>query len=212
MQQIDLTQWPRAEHYSFFANMADPYFSVCVRLDMQTLYQFCKQHQVSFYLGYLFAVHKTINENTDIRLRIEGGKVYQLARARINAVQLDGDLFKISYLPDETDFKQFCDKSQQAFKLALSQPLISKQFIANEGQLDCIHISVLPWLDFTGFSHATNFGTQNGIPKLVFGKLNPHDFTMPLAIDVHHGLMDGLHVARFIDALQRNLNQPPSLV
>lgn len=208
MQQIDLTSWPRAQHYAFFANMANPYFSVCVRLDMAALYQACKQKQISFYLGYLFAVHKTINENTDIRLRIAGGKVYQLARCAINAVQLEGDLFKISYLPDEADFSRFCEKSQQAFALATSQPLLSEQFKNNEGKLDCIHVSVLPWLDFSSFSHATNFGTQNGIPKLVFGKLNRENFSMPLAIDVHHGLMDGLHVARFIEALQANLNQP----
>ncbi|KKK47591.1 hypothetical protein LCGC14_3153670, partial [marine sediment metagenome] len=29
---------------------------------------------------------------------------------------------------------------------------------------------------------------------------------MPLSIDVHHALMDGLHVAKFIEHLQRSID------
>uniref|UniRef100_UPI0038F5DD0E CatA-like O-acetyltransferase n=1 Tax=Streptomyces galilaeus TaxID=33899 RepID=UPI0038F5DD0E len=68
---------------------------------------------------------------------------------------------------------------------------------------DLLHISVLPWLDFMSFSHAFSQADNFGIPKLVFGKFNAKTGTMPFSIDVHHALMDGLHVAKFIEHLQR---------
>ena len=70
---------------------------------------------------------------------------------------------------------------------------------------DLIHISVLPWLNFSAFSHAFSEGESLGIPKFVFGQFDKHTGTMPLAIDVHHSLMDGLHVAKFINTLQNKV-------
>ncbi|MCP3700956.1 MAG: hypothetical protein GY920_21050 [Aliivibrio sp.] len=34
---------------------------------------------------------------------------------------------------------------------------------------------------------------------------------MPLSIEVHHGLMDGLHVGQFIQTLQAIFNNPSQL-
>ena len=31
--QVDLQQWPRAQHFAFFKDFHQPYFNVCVRLD-----------------------------------------------------------------------------------------------------------------------------------------------------------------------------------
>ena len=82
----------------------------------------------------------------------------------------------------------------------------SDAFAATEGQADLIHVSVLPWLNFSSFSHAFTHGQSNGIPKFVFGQYNTETGKMPLAIDVHHALLDGLHVAKFIKQLQYTFN------
>ena len=86
------------------------------------------------------------------------------------------------------------------------QPLFSDAFAQTEGQADLIHISVLPWLNFSAFSHAFSEGESLGIPKFVFGQFDKPTGTMPLAIDVHHSLMDGLHVAKFINTLQNTFD------
>jgi chloramphenicol O-acetyltransferase type A len=89
---------------------------------------------------------------------------------------------------------------------AKSQPLFSDAFAQTEGQADLIHISVLPWLNFSAFSHAFSDDQSLGIPKFVFGQYDKYTGTIPLAIDVHHSLMDGLHVAKFINTLQTTFN------
>ena len=65
-----------------------------------------------------------------------------------------------------------------------------------------IHMTTLPWVHFTSFSHARNWGREDSVPKLAFGRLaaDGERLWMPLSVEVHHGLMDGLHVGRYIEA------------
>jgi chloramphenicol O-acetyltransferase type A len=75
---------------------------------------------------------------------------------------------------------------------------------------DLIRFSVLPWFDFTSISHARNFSAQNSAPQITFGKITEvgERFTMPVSIHVHHALVDGLHVARFVTQFERYLAAP----
>ena len=84
----------------------------------------------------------------------------------------------------------------------------AKDFNDNEGQLNTLHISVLPWLNFTSFKHATHLPNELGIPKLVFGEYDKNSGMMSLSIEVHHALMDGIHVAKFVKLLQSYFNEP----
>ena len=76
-------------------------------------------------------------------------------------------------------------------------------------QKDVIHYSVLPWLDFTSFAHARPGGETNSIPKIVFGKHRRRGGRdrMPISVEVHHALMDGLHVSRFLESFQTLLDE-----
>ncbi len=72
-----------------------------------------------------------------------------------------------------------------------------------------IHCSFIPWVNFTSFKHARkNDMDAFGIPKFVFGKFTDENNKkmMPFSIEVHHALMDGFHVGKFIEKLQYNLN------
>jgi chloramphenicol O-acetyltransferase type A len=206
--KIALSSWERAEHFAFFKSLTNPYFSVCVRLDVGELYSACKKHNHSFYLACLFACMRANNTYTPITYRIKDDCVWQLEDIAINAVQLDqNNLFKFTFLPFSNDFNAFCKSGQAAFDNAKRSPFFSEQFGEMAGRLNCFHVSVLPWLDFSSFSHATPFGDQLGIPKLVLGKFDKETGTMALNIDVHHGLMDGFHVAQFINVLNKEINQ-----
>jgi chloramphenicol O-acetyltransferase type A len=73
-----------------------------------------------------------------------------------------------------------------------------------------IHFTTLPWLHFTSFSHARNWGREDSVPKLAFGRIDidgAHAW-MPLSVEVHHALMDGLHVGQFVQAFEAALLEP----
>ncbi|HET6645746.1 MAG TPA: CatA-like O-acetyltransferase, partial [Pyrinomonadaceae bacterium] len=73
-----------------------------------------------------------------------------------------------------------------------------------------IHFSVLPWLSFTSFAHARNKGRAESVPKIAFGKFTREDDRMllPISVEVHHALMDGLHVGKFITRFEELLATP----
>jgi chloramphenicol O-acetyltransferase type A len=75
---------------------------------------------------------------------------------------------------------------------------------------DAIHFTVLPWISFTSFSHARNFGREDSVPKIAFGKFTEQNgrVLLPFSVEVHHALMDGLHVGRYLARLQELLLTP----
>lgn len=72
-----------------------------------------------------------------------------------------------------------------------------------------IHYSSIPWIHFTGLSHARSFSFKDSCPKISFGKMMEVNGRriMPLSIHVHHALMDGFHVGQYIDLYQQLLSQ-----
>ena len=52
------------------------------------------------------------------------------------------------------------------------------------------------------------------MPRITWGRISSRNdgWTMPVAVQVHHALVDGLHLGRFYDALQQRLSVslPPS--
>jgi chloramphenicol O-acetyltransferase type A len=70
---------------------------------------------------------------------------------------------------------------------------------------DIVYHSVLPWLSFRAFTNALPGG--DSIPRIVFGKtsLDRRKATMPVSVEVHHALADGLDVARFLERFQARL-------
>ena len=207
MQPIDLDNWPRKQHFELFKNFSQPYFNVCVRLDIQTLYDYCKTNQISFFQAYVYCTLKACYAYEPIMLRINNSKPCLLNTVRASVVELaKNDTFIFSYFNYKNSFKEFTVHAEQVGEKAKSQPLFSDAFAQTEGQADLIHISVLPWLNFSAFSHAFSDGQSLGIPKFVFGQYDKYTGTIPLAIDVHHSLMDGLHVAKFINTLQTTFN------
>ncbi len=74
-----------------------------------------------------------------------------------------------------------------------------KTFDVESNRVDLIYYSVTPWVSFTSFKHASRFDNTNTVPRIVFGK-NFDDgemLKMPVSVEVHHAMMDGIHVGKY---------------
>lgn len=207
VRAIDYEQWPRKQHFELFKDFSQPYFNVCVQLNAKSVYEKCKQANVAFFHGYVYCLLKACHEYEPMMLRIINDNPCLLNTTRASVVELaDDESFRFSYFKMQPTLRSFSAYANKKSELAKSQPLFCEAFKCTEGQADMIHVSVLPWLDFSAFSHAFTLGENQGIPKFVFGQYNKKTGKMALAIDVHHGLLDGLHVAKFIKILQHALD------
>jgi len=74
---------------------------------------------------------------------------------------------------------------------------------------DVYQFSALPWIAFRHVSH-TDFGnTEKAQPIFDWGKFvrDGEKWTMPFAVQVHHGFVDGLDIGKLADGLQRYLDE-----
>jgi chloramphenicol O-acetyltransferase type A len=68
----------------------------------------------------------------------------------------------------------------------------------------------LPWISFTSFSHARNWGREDSVPKIAFGRFTKENerTLLPMSVEVHHALVDGLHVGRFVNKMEEAVIEP----
>ncbi len=206
---LDLDTWKRRQHFDFYLQYDQPCFNMCVDLDASLAHAYCRENNIAFSQAYLYATMCAANHIENFRYRIaeDGVRVYE--EVAISVTQLAQDeTIRFSDIEHTQGFRQFIQTAEHAKQKAISKDFMTEEFSANQAVLNTMYMSVIPWLSFTSFAHATFKGSPNGIPKIVFGKMRAKDKSLPLSIEVHHALMDGLQVGRFVEHIQNILNEP----
>lgn len=69
-------------------------------------------------------------------------------------------------------------------------------------------ISSIPWVSFTSFNLNLPKVTHYLLPIFTTGMYFEQNgkFWLPIAIQVHHAVCDGFHIARFVNELQEAMN------
>jgi chloramphenicol O-acetyltransferase type A len=210
---LDLESWPRRQTFEYYRAYDKPYFNLCTALEAGPLVELVRSEpDVSFFLAYLYLSLRAANESEPFRYRLSEGRV--LVHERIHAgttILLDDESFGFAHFDYTEDFARF----QAAAREAMAQVRAHKGFNPQNHRTDLIHYSILPWVSFTSFSHARNWGEEDSIPKIVFGKATERkgEWLLPVSVEVHHALMDGLHLGRYLETLQSYCSHPaPVLV
>ncbi|HKH45603.1 MAG TPA: chloramphenicol acetyltransferase [Thermoanaerobaculia bacterium] len=205
---LDLERWPRRATFEYFRGYDKPYFNVCAPLEAGPLVELARGVPgTSFFLAYLYLSLRAANEVEPFRYRLSDGRV--LVHERIHAgttLLLEDDRFAFAYFDYTEDFARF----QAEARAAMARVRAEGGFDAQDDRNDLIHYSTLPWISFTSFSHARNWGKEDSVPKIVFGKCAERQgqWFLPVSVEVHHALMDGLHVGRYLEKLQSYFLEP----
>lgn len=209
---LDLEAWERREHFDFFRDYDNPFFNICADVDVSSLLDRCRDSAApSFFLTTLFLSIEAANEVEEFRYRIRGDRVvvHDVIHGA-STVRGPDDTFAFAHFDFDPDFERFLRGAEEALEVTARRERALEE---RSDRDDLIHHSVIPWIPFTSFSHARRWQTGESIPKIVFGGF--HGATgaerMPVSIEVHHALMDGLHVARFLERFQHHLVTFPSL-
>ena len=204
MKKIDINSWHRKEHFEFYSSFEQPFFNVCATVDVTNTLKYCKDNQLSFFICSLFILGYTANQIEAFRLRINNGEVDVHDELEISCTVLNND--------ESFSFCEFGGCSQFEVFYQLAQQQLAKiksgyKSLESTSNLDNkIFCSVLPWVHFTSFSHAQKQTGQDSTPRIVMGKYknNHHEIAMPVSVEVHHALVDGLHVGQYFEKLQQN--------
>ena len=209
---LDLDTWPRREHFDFFRGFDNPFWNVCVPLDVTELKRFTAENELSFLVTSHFLAMQAANRVESFRYRVRGDRVLIHDTVSIGTIVLKpDDSFTFVYFDHTDDFERFHRDALAEIERVQTN---ADSLDARAHQDDMLHCSVLPWLRFTSISHARRWNTDDSVPKLSFGKISAEgdQWTMPLSIEVHHALMDGLHVGRYVETLEALLADPAAAV
>jgi chloramphenicol O-acetyltransferase type A len=206
-EYLDVNKWARREQFEFFRGFDKPYFNVCVQLDVTELLALLhKRPGSSISLAYHYLALRIANEVEPFRYRLRDGKV--LVHDVIHGattVLLSNESFAFAYFDYTADYRKFTVDAQSVI-MEVKREGIFKDSPSD----DLIHFTTLPWVSFTSFSHARNWGQEDSVPKITFGKFTNEGkrVLMPFSVEVHHALMDGLHVGRYLTSLEAALADP----
>jgi chloramphenicol O-acetyltransferase type A len=204
-QQINLQTWSRKTHFDFFRTYDEPFYGICVDVDCQNAYERAKALGSSFFIYYLHQSIRAVNETEAFCYRLEGEEVFRYDKIDVGTTvdRADGS-FGFCYIPYAADYATF-----EKLALAEMEKVRSERDLKEGAERhDLVYYSSLPWLKFTGLSHARHFQRRESIPKLTFGKMTIVNGRrqMPMSVHVHHALVDGRHVGEYVERFQHLLN------
>jgi chloramphenicol O-acetyltransferase type A len=187
--------------------MASPFFGITTEVNCTICYNAAKEKGRSFFATYLYKSMIAANSIEELKYRIVDDKV--LAFDTINAgatIGREDGTFAFVFIPFSNDFETFNAALQS--EIAAVRNSTGLRLNDDDVKKDLIRHSTFPWYSFTALLHPTNFNPKETVPKITFGKFSVrnNEKMLPVSIEAHHGLVDGLHIAKYLDEFQRQLD------
>lgn len=206
---IDLGTWRRREHFFLFRDYDRPHFSITAPVDVSAIYAASRGSEgTSFTLAMLFAAMEAANAVEAFRLRLRKDRVWCHDAVGIGCTVLRPDrTFGFTYFAHETSFARFAAEGKREMERARAGTTLGDEREADDATL---HATVLPWIRFTSFTNAMR--REDSVPKLTLGRRYAEGgaWYMPVCVEVHHALVDGIDVGDFFEHLHDRLARPLS--
>ena len=207
MRHIHLETWPRRELFKVFSTWDYPHFSMCANVDMTAFYTVVKQRGISFTVATVYILARAANAIPEFRYRIRLGEVVEHEIVHPSTTILTNeDLFSFCTIDYVEDFSEFAARA--ADKIAYVQEHLTLEYDPERD--DLLFMTAIPWVSFTSFMHPLHLHPADSVPRFAWGKFFEEGkfLKMPLSVQAHHALMDGIHMGRFFAEVQGYLQQP----
>ena len=204
---IDLDDWPRRATWEFFLGFEDPWFNLTAEIDVSATREWCRDSGASFSLACWFAVAQACMEVPSLRQRLRQGGVWQHDELRVGATVLkDDESFVYVYFPSADDFATFEAEAGDE----MDRRLTARALEPHSDDDDLLYCTTIPWVRFTGIKHARQGGGLDSVPRIAVGRATdtPEGCMMPISVEAHHALVDGLHIGQFLEELEALLASP----
>jgi chloramphenicol O-acetyltransferase type A len=207
MREIDPSTWRRRQHFELFNTFNHPHFSLCANLELTAFDAYVRRLGGVFTVALVYAIARVANAVPEFRQRIRAGRVVEHEVVSPSFTLLvDDDLFAFCMLPYTQDYTEFAHRAAPIMDHVRDHPSLEDE----PGRDDLLYMTALPWVSFTSFTHPMAFHPSDSIPRFAWGKVfrEGDSLKIPLSVQGHHALMDGIHMARFYADLEACLQHP----
>ncbi|MCD8355465.1 MAG: chloramphenicol acetyltransferase [Clostridia bacterium] len=203
-QVIDEKRWERSIHCMVFRNSIEPAFCVTFEIDITHFLNKMKSQGGSFTIAMVYAVCKCANEIEAFRYRFLDGKIvlFDKIDTAFTYLNKDTELFKVVNVPMQDTMQEYMEIATKA---------VNEQNAYFTGPLgnDVFQCSPMPWVTYTHISHTNSGKKDNATPLFDWGKYFERNgrIMMPISVQAHHSFVDGIHIGKFADKLQKYMDE-----
>lgn len=203
MKFIDLETWDRSMHYQAFRNSLQPQYCVTFDLDITHFLARIKEMGYSFTFSFVYVVAKCANQIEAFRCRFVDGKpvVFDQIHTSFTYLKKDTELFKVVNVPMQDSLESY---------VALAKETEARQTDYFTGPMgnDIFQFSPFPWVSYTHISHTDSGNRDNATPLFDWGRYYERDgkILIPFSVQVHHSFVDGIHIGKLAEMVQRELD------
>lgn len=198
----EIKNFKRKELFEMYHSRTNPFAFVTTKVDITKLYKLGKKYGTQY--GVIaYYITKVVNEIDGFKMRyIDGEFMYYDEIKPKFTDMIDEDLigfFGSKYTLDLDKFIEDYKKCKESFK--------ERRESDSDNSEDVIWLSCQPWYSFTGITPP--FDKSITIPQFNWDKfeITEDKVTMNLLIVVHHGFVDGFQIGKFINRLQKEINE-----
>ena len=201
---FDPTQGPRAALYQHFRAFQHPQFTLCspVAVDTARLRQ-----EGGISPNLLHAMLDSANAVPELRqrIRLDGDRDVIAQHERVDCTctvaRPDGSFTFCTFVHDPDRAAFVADVKERIDVAAAGEGLD----LSAQHRDDLLYFTSVPWIDISSITHASSGNPLESVPKVLWGKIV--EDRMTVCVTAHHALVDGLHVARFVQEVQRRLGR-----
>jgi chloramphenicol O-acetyltransferase type A len=184
---------------------------MCANVDISPFYALVKQQGISLTVAMVYVISRAANAIPEFRYRIRAGSVVEHEVVHPSTTILgDKDLFSFCTFDYVEEFSVFADRAAKSIAQVKENPTLKDE----PGQDDLLYMTPIPWVSFTSFMHPLPALPPDSVPRFAWGKFfqDGDSLKMPLGVQAHHALMDGLHMGRYYAEVQDYLRDPISVL
>lgn len=198
-RRLDPTQGPRAEIYRHFRGFSRPQFTLCGRIQVGLTGR-------ERFGGMLWGVLAAANAVPELRQRIvvRDGEEWIEEHAQVHStctIATEEGGFVFCPFPHNPDRAAFLDALTPSIQAAQARGTLMPQ-----GPLpdNLLYLSTVPWVDLSGVEHASTGDPLDCVPRIIWGRVEGG--SVGVCVTAHHALVDGRHIGRFLQELERRVN------
>lgn len=212
ISSMELSQ--REELFEFYEGFDSPILNITLNLEVKNILPRLKEKEISFFQYFVYALCKSISEVDNFNYRFDGSKIYKTKRLIPSYTVLrETGLFNFCTFLYEQNWENFLKKSLEAKNIAEKSKKLCHDDMTHK---DYVFITCLPWLNFTSVQHPVGRFKDSTIPSFAIGKykvspcsIEGEKVIIPLSVQAHHGLVDGVHISQLVEKLKINLVKIP---
>jgi chloramphenicol O-acetyltransferase len=204
----------RRDRYNAFASFENPLVNLSFELEVPDFRPYCKQRALPTFHFFLYHVLHAIKGIDNYMYRIYQGEVIKIDDfwASYTVINQDQNLNFARFVMTD-DLNEFIARSVASAKEAetTTKLINTAEDLSEYEQRRNIYITCMPWLKLSAIEHPIHEHRTYDIPSLAWGRYSaPREdgkLSMTMAVQAHHGFIDGYHVHLLAEAIGARIAQ-----